>query len=115
MFTDVYTKPELYQKWTRRVEMWRVRVRHYKPLAEAALDLADVITGDAAPLVENIPWQEINREDGIDRILAALKVLDEQKVYHIGELMEKYDQFRRIKDETLLAMIIRFEQLEFKV
>ena len=28
MFTDVYSKPEFYQKWIRRVQMWRVRVRH---------------------------------------------------------------------------------------
>ena len=63
MFTDVYTKPEFYLRWVRKVAMWEVRVRHYKPLAEAALDLADVITGDAAPLIETIPWQELNRED----------------------------------------------------
>ena len=41
-------------------------------------------------------------------------MLDEQKVYHVGDLMDQYDQFLRHKGETLLAMIIRFEQLEVK-
>eukprot|EP00974_Lingulodinium_polyedra_P119899 11172931-Lingulodinium_polyedra.AAC.1 len=72
----------------RKVEMWSVRVKHYKPMAEAALDLADAITGDAAPIVEDIPWQEINREDGVHRMLDALKVFDEQTVYHVGDLMD---------------------------
>ena len=114
MFTDVYTKPEFYLRWVRKVQMWEVRVRHYKPLAEAALDLADVITGDAAPLIENIPWREINREDGIKRITDTLKVFDEQTVYQLGELMFQYEQFRRRQGETLFAMVARFEQLELR-
>ena len=114
LFSDVYQKPQFYQKWVRKVQMWKVRVRHYKPLAEAALDLSDAITGDAAPIVEEIPWRDLNREDGIECILETLKVFDEQTVYHVGDLMEQYDQFLRHRGETLLAMIARFEQLEQK-
>ena len=112
MFTDVYQKPQFFQKWVRKVEMWSVRVRHYKPMAEAALDLADAISGDAAPIVEDITWREINREDGIQRIFIAFSVFDEQAVYHVGDLMDQYDQFLRQRGETLLAMVARFEQLE---
>ena len=54
-FDNVYKVPKLYTKWVRRVEAWQLRVRHYKPFAEAALDLADVITGDGALMIEKFP------------------------------------------------------------
>jgi hypothetical protein len=68
MFTDIYHQPQFYRKWVRRVEMWERRVRHYKPLGEAALDLAEVITGDAAPIIEDIDWHDLDRQDGVQRI-----------------------------------------------
>jgi len=114
MFTDIYHQPQFYRKWVRRVEMWERRVRHYKPLGEAALDLAEVITGDAAPIIEDIDWHDLDRQDGVQRIVEALKVFDEQTVYHVGDLMEQYDQFLRHRGETLLAMVARFEQLEMR-
>ncbi len=114
LFTDVYTKPQFYTKWVRRIHMWLVRARHYKPAAELALDLADAITGDAQPIIEEIPWRDLYQEKGVDTILDRLRVFDEQTVYHVGDLMDQYDQFLRQRGETLLAMIARFEQLEQK-
>lgn len=58
--------PAVFRRWLRKVEVWRLRIRSYKPLSEAALDLHEAIKGDAFREVEFMSLDDINQDEGCD-------------------------------------------------
>ena len=111
-FDNVYKVPKLYSKWVRRVDAWKLRVRHYKPFAEAALDLADAITGDGALMIEKIPLDELYIPGGIDKIVSMMKVFDEVAIHSVGDVLENWETLRRSDGVTLSKFIGLFLDLE---
>eukprot|EP00959_Pyramimonas_sp_CCMP1952_P041660 871482-Pyramimonas_sp.AAC.1 len=72
--------------------MCKARVRHDRPLAELAVDLADVITGEGADMIESLEWARLSSLDGIGLIVSSLPVFDEQQILQVGDLMEEYEE-----------------------
>ena len=79
-YETIHKTPRLYRKWVRRVEMWKIRVKPYKPVCESALDLVDAIKGDAEADMEYLPITDLSCDDGIDKIVKHLATWDDQKV-----------------------------------
>ena len=86
-FDNVYKVPKLYSRWCRQVDAWKLRVRHYKPLAEATLDLVDAITGDGATMLEKIPLTDLYKSNGIEQVVTLTKAFDEVAIHSTGDLL----------------------------
>ena len=109
---NVYRQPRMYQRWLRAVEMWKLRVRHYKPLAEAALDLLDAVKGDGALILEKISVERLYKPSGIELIIREMRVFDEVKVHRTGDILEQWESFRRADGVGLSKFIGQFLELE---
>ncbi|CAK0896986.1 unnamed protein product, partial [Prorocentrum cordatum] len=114
-FQSIYKQPRYYQKWVRKVHMWKARARHYKPMAELALDLSDVITGEGAEMIESLEWTRLYSQDGIDLVINLLAVFDEQQILQVGDLMEEYEEVERLPGELLAAYVAHFKDLEMRL
>ncbi|CAK0822312.1 unnamed protein product [Prorocentrum cordatum] len=114
-FQNIYKQPRYYQKWVRKVHMWKARARHYKPMAELALDLSDVITGEGAEMIESLEWTRLYSQDGIDLVINSLAVFDEQQILQVGDLMEEYEEVERLPGELLAAYVAHFKDLEMRL
>ncbi|CAK0893621.1 unnamed protein product [Prorocentrum cordatum] len=112
---NIYKQPRYYQKWVRKVHMWKARARHYKPMAELALDLSDVITGEGAEMIESLKWARLYSQDGIDLVINSLAVFDEQQILQVGDLMEEYEEVERLPGELLAAYVAHFKDLEMRL
>eukprot|EP00959_Pyramimonas_sp_CCMP1952_P166693 3483896-Pyramimonas_sp.AAC.1 len=65
-------------------------------MAELALDLSDVITGEGAEMIESLEWTRLYSQDGIDLVINSLAVFDEQQILQVGDLMEEYEEVERL-------------------
>ena len=104
--------PKAYRRWVRAVEAWKIRVKHYLPLAEAALMLAEACRGDAALELEHVELSRLNQKDGIEHIVEKLAVFDEDRIQHTGRLMDNYDTVRRQPGMTVMKYTSLFLQAE---
>ena len=62
-----------FQKWTRKIEVWRIQVAAYLPPNEAAMLLYVSLQGEAEEELEWCDVSLINNEKGIDYIIETLK------------------------------------------
>ena len=76
--------------------MWKARAGHYKPMAELALDLSDVISGEGAEMIESLEGTRLHSQNGIQLIVDSLPVFDEQQILQVGDLMEEYEKVERL-------------------
>ena len=111
-FDNVYKIPKMYTKWCRQVEAWKLRVRHYKPFAEATLDLVDAVSGYGALMLEKVPLSELHTPAGVDKVVDMMKVFDEVALHSIGNVLESWETIRRTEGCTLSKFIGDFLDLE---
>ena len=111
-YDNVYKVPKMYTKWCRQIDAWKLRVRHYKPFAEATLDLVDAITGDGALILEKVPLSELHTPGGVDKVVEMMKVFDEVALLSIGNILESWETVRRTEGVTLSKFIGDFLDLE---
>ncbi|CAK0894981.1 unnamed protein product [Prorocentrum cordatum] len=114
-FQNICKQPRYYQKWVRKVHMWKARARRCKPMAELALDLSDVITGEGAEMIESLEWARLYSQDGIDLVINSLAVFDEQQILQVGDLMEEHEEVERLPGELLAAYVAHFKDLEMRL
>ncbi|CAK0884583.1 unnamed protein product [Prorocentrum cordatum] len=84
-------------------------------MAELALDLSDVITGEGAEMIESLEWTRLYSQDGIDLVINSLAVFDEQQILQVGDLMEEYEEVERLPGELLAAYVAHFKDLEMRL
>ena len=85
-----YDKEDLraYNKYVRKVEIWLLQVAPYMTRKEAALQLYGALAGEPEAELEHCPITDIYQDDGVERILEAVKAPMEQKqVYHDHEAL----------------------------
>lgn len=111
-FDNVYKVQKMYTKWCWQVDAWKLRVRHYKPFAEATLDLVDAISGDGALMLEKVPLSELHSPDGVDKVVEIMKVFDEVALHSIVHVFESWETIRRTEGYTLRKFIGDFLDLE---
>ncbi|CAK9042126.1 Pentatricopeptide repeat-containing protein [Durusdinium trenchii] len=70
-----YTKDDLrsFNKWERKVTVWREQIRSYLPDREAALMLYCSLKGEAEEELEFADIRQINSKGGVDYIIEALR------------------------------------------
>ena len=85
-----------FQKWTRKIEVWRIQIAAYLPPKEAAMLLYVSLKGEAE---EELEWRDvslINNEKGIDYIIDTLKQpLMTKAIYLKRRYLHEYEYVQR--------------------
>ena len=111
-YDNVYKVPKLYARWCRRVSAWKLRVRHYKPLAEATLDLVDAISADGALMLERVPLEDLYVPNGIEKVVKMMSAFDEAAIHSTGDILEAWETIRRQEGVNLSKFLGQFLDLE---
>ena len=110
-----YDKEDLraYNKYVRKVEIWLLQVAPYMTRKEAALQLYGALAGEPEAALEHCPITDIYQDDGVERILEALKAPMEQKqVYQKRKFLHEFENIRRNHGETMRAYCNRFRRTQ---
>ena len=76
-----------------------------------ALSLYNSLQGEAEQELEHTPIEDIHRDDGVERILTALKGPMEQKVvYQKRNFLHEFENLRRYAGETMRTYMFRRSQ-----
>ena len=100
-----------YSKFVKKVDIWKLQAAPYLSKKEMALSLYNSLQGEAEQELEHTPIEDIHRDDGVDRILTALKGPMEQKVvYQKRKFLHEFENLRRYAGETMRTYINRFRR-----
>ena len=110
-----YDKEDLmaYNKYVKKVEIWLLQVAPYMSRKEAALQLYGALAGEPEAELEHCPVSEIYCDDGVEKILEALRTPMEQKqVYQKRKFLHEFENIRRSHGETLRSYCNRFRRTQ---
>jgi hypothetical protein len=89
------------------------RVRPFKPMNEAALDLYEAIGGEAFKDVEYMPIGELDCATGIANIIERLRpCYEEKEISKKAVLLNSYEALRRQRGEHVRAYVNRYIRVE---
>ena len=102
-----------FQKWTRKIEVWRIQIAAYLPPNEAAMLLYVSLKGEAEEELEWCDVALINNEKGIDYIIETLKQpLMTKAIYLKRRYLHEYDYVQRQQNETIRTFCNRYGRIE---
>ena len=100
-----------YSKFVKKVEIWKLQAAPFMSKKEMALALYNSLQGEAEQELEHTPIDEIHCDDGVSKILHALKGPMEQKlVYQKRRYLHEFENLRRYAGETMRQYINRFRR-----
>ena len=95
------------------VAAWKLRVRHYKPMAEAALDLMDAVKGEGQKEFDYVDLErDIFTENGVQYVIDAMKIFDQERMLRLGDVLGDYEHLRRTPGELIDKYHRRFRECE---
>ena len=101
-----YSRDDLraFQKWERKLQVWRVQISSYLPPNEAAMMLYVSLKGGAEEELEYCSLDSINNDKGIDFILESLrKPLMTRSIYLKRRYLHEYENIQRSPNESIKA------------
>ena len=102
-----------YEKYERKVRMWRLQVKQYMSAAEAGLALYSSLQGEAEQQLEFVELDMIFHKGGVDFILEQLKNAFQQKtVYVKRHHLHEYENMARYPQESIRAYTNRYKRVE---
>ena len=102
-----------FERYERKVELWRMQIRFYMTRAEAGLMLYSSLTGEAEQQLEYADMSKIFHEDGVQFVVDQLKNAFQQKsVYVKRHVLHEYEHIYRYNMETLRGFINRYRRIE---
>ena len=102
-----------FQKWTRKIEVWRIQIAAYLPPNEAAMLLHVSLKGEAEEELEWCDVSLINNEKGIDYIIETLKQpLMTKAIYLKRRYLHEYEYVQRQQNETIRTFCNRYGRIE---
>ena len=110
-----YEKDDLraYTKFVKKVEIWKLQVAPFMSRKEMALSLYNSLQGEAEQELEHTPIEELYVDDGVDKILEALKSPMEQKaVYQKRKFLSEFENIRRYAGESMRSYVNRFRRTQ---
>ena len=110
-----YSRDDLraFQKWERKLQVWRVQIASYLPPNEAAMMLYVSLKGEAEEELEYCSLDSINNDKGIDFILESLrKPLMTRSIYLKRRYLHEYENIQRLSNESIKAYCNRYHRTE---
>ena len=110
-----YEKDDLraYTKFVKKVEIWKLQVAPFMSRKEMALSLYNSLQGEAEQELEHTPIEELYVDDGVEKILEALKSPMEQKaVYQKRKFLSEFENIRRYAGESMRGYVNRFRRTQ---
>lgn len=110
-----YDKDDLraYTKFVKKVEIWKLQVAPYMSKKEMALSLYNSLQGEAEQELEHTPIEDLYVDDGVAKILEALKGPMEQKVvYQKRKFLSEFENLRRYAGESMRSYVNRFRRTQ---
>ena len=110
-----YSRDDLraFQKWERKLQVWRVQISSYLPPNEAAMMLYVSLKGEAEEELEYCSLDSINHDKGIDFILESLrKPLMTRSIYLKRRYLHEYENIQRSSNESIKAYCNRYHRTE---
>jgi transposase InsO family protein len=99
-----------YESWKNEVEMWRLVTDLEKK--KQALAVALSLTGKAREVALEIDADELNRNDGLTRLLNSLDKVFEKEAKDLSyAAYTEFDKFRKRPDMSMEDYVIEFERL----
>ena len=110
-----YQKDDLraFQKWERKIEVWKIQVSAYLPPNEAAMHLYVSLKGEAEEELEWCDIAKINSDNGIQYIVDTLRQpLMTRSVYLKRKYLHEYEYVQRQNNESIRAFCNRYGRIE---
>ena len=110
-----YSKDDLrsFQKWERKLQVWRIQISSYLPPNEAAMLLYGSLREEAEEELEYASIDAINNDNGIDFILESLrKPLMTRSIYLKRRFLHDYENIQRAPAETIKSYCNRYHRSE---
>ena len=102
-----------YSKFVKKIEIWKLQVAPFMSKKEMALSLYNSLQGEAEQELEHTPIEEFYTEDGVDKIVEALRSPMEQKiVYQKRKYLAEFENVRRYSGETMRSYVNRFRRTQ---
>ena len=109
---DVEKDPKGYDRYVRRVEIWRFMAKDFAPPEELALKLLEKLDKDAADEFEHELVLTFAVPDGIDKILARLSVFKTKQIHASSDVIRKFEHLARDPGESIHKHIRHFKNVE---
>ena len=110
-----YDKDDLraYSKYVKKIDIWKLQVAPFMSRKEMALALYNSLQGEAEQELEYTPIEEFYVDDGVEKIVAALKGPMEQKaVYQKRKFLSEFENIRRYAGETMRSYVNRYRRTQ---
>ena len=110
-----YEKDDLraYSKYVKKIEIWKLQVQPFMTKKEMALTLYNSLQGEAEQELEHTPIEDFYVDDGVDKIVSALKGPMEQKaVYQKRKFLSEFENVRRYAGESMRSYVNRFRRTQ---
>ena len=113
---DVEKDPFCFRLYERRLLRWVAIAREFLPPNEQALRALEQLRGDAELEFEEVDDSKFNRADGIQILLADLKVaFGEKELFRQGGVSREFESIGRLQGESVTAFVRRFRLTERKL
>ena len=100
-----------YQKFCKKIDIWKLQAKAYVSPKEMALMFYSSLKGDLEQELEHTPVEEFHCDDGVDKLLLALRKPFEQKlVYQKRKFLSDFEGIRRYPGELMRTYINRFRR-----
>ncbi|CAJ1337274.1 unnamed protein product, partial [Effrenium voratum] len=102
-----------FAKFERKVQLWRMQIRAWMPLNEAAMLLYGLLTGEAEDETENLDLEKVNSPGGLDYIMNSLKDgLQSKVVFQKRKLLHDFESVSRYNNESMRSYTSRYRRTE---
>ena len=102
-----------FDRWERKVSVWRLQVAAYMPANDAAMTLLASLKGKAEEELESCDLATINCEQGIDNILNTLRsTLQTRTIYQKRRFIHEFEHASRFNNESIRAFVNRYQRIE---
>ena len=110
-----YNKGDLqaFQRWERKLIVWRRQIASYLPPSEAAMMLYVSLKGEAEEELEHASLDRIDSENGVDYILETLRApLMVKGIYLKRKFLDEFERLQRRHGESVKSFCNRYHRVE---
>ena len=110
-----YSKGDLqaFQRWERKLTIWRRQIASYLPPNESAMMLYVHLKGEAEEELEYCDLDRVDSPDGVDYILETLRApLMVKGIYLKRRFLDEFERLNRRNGESVKAFCNRYHRVE---